>query len=114
MERRNSPCHDRKTDHRANKGEERTPRAKFRPPPRGGKGFRDQSRPRIDRSEYARGRGGYISPEKWEKLSAEERARIMSERGQNRSETRVGRVRLDNHPDHERGRMEENRAKPRR
>ncbi len=100
-------------DYRANKGEERTPRAKFRPQPRGGKGFRDQSRPRTDRSEYVRGRGGYISPEKWEKLSAEE-VRIVSERGQNSIETRVGRVRLDNHPDHERGRMEENKAKPRR
>ncbi len=38
----------------------------------------------------------------------------MSERGRNRSETRVGRVRLNNHPDHEKGRMEENKVKPKR
>ncbi len=71
MEGRNSPRRDHKTDHRANKGEDRTPRAKFRPPPRGGKGFRDQSRPRTKRTEGTRSRGGYISPEKWEKLNAE-------------------------------------------
>ncbi len=38
----------------------------------------------------------------------------MSERGRNRSETRVGRVRLNNHPDHEKGRIEENKVKPKR
>ncbi len=114
MERQNSPRRDRKPDHRANKGEERTLRARSRPPPRGGKGFRNQARPRTERTESARGNGSYISPEKWEKLSAEERARIMSERGRNKSETRVGRVRLDNHPDHEKGRVEENRVKPKR
>ncbi len=38
----------------------------------------------------------------------------MSERGRNRSETRVGRVRLNNHPDHEKGRMEENKVNPKR
>ncbi len=114
MERQNSPCRGRKPDHRANKGEERTPRARSRPPPRGGKGFRNQSRPRTERTESARGNGNYISPEKWEKLSAEERAGIVSERGRNRSKTRVGRVRLDNHPDHEKGRMEEIRVKPKR
>ncbi len=114
MERRHSPRRDRKTDHRANKGEERTPRDRSRPPPRGGKGFRNQSRPRTERAEGARGKSDFISPEKWEKLSAEERARIVSERGRNRSETRVGRVRLDNHPDHEKGRMEEIRVKPKR
>ncbi len=114
MERRHSPRHDRKTDHRANKGEERTPRDRSRPPPRGGKGFRNQSRPRTERTEGSRGKSDFISPEKWEKLSAEERARIVSERGRNRSETRVGRVRLDNHPDHEKGRVEETRVKPKR
>ncbi len=114
MERRHSPRRDRKTDHRANKGEERTPRDRSRPPPRGGKGFRNQSRPRTERADGARGKSDYISPEKWEKLSAEERARIVSERGRNKSETRVGRVRLDNHPVHEKGRVEETRVKPKR
>ncbi len=53
---------------------------------------------------------------KWSSVGALTACQDMAEkgvegilRGQNRSETRVGRVRLDNHPDHERERTEENK-----
>ncbi len=62
MERRHSPRRDRRTDHRANKGEERTPRDRSRPPPRGGKGFRNQSRPRTERADGARGKSDLLAP----------------------------------------------------
>ncbi len=54
MERQHSPRRDRKTDHSASKGEERTPRARFRPPPRGGKGL-ETSHGREPNAQKARG-----------------------------------------------------------
>ncbi|XP_055067717.2 uncharacterized protein [Misgurnus anguillicaudatus] len=42
---------------------------------------RKQSKPRAERNDNDREKGSYISPEKWWKLTAEERSQILLERG---------------------------------
>ncbi len=90
--------------------EERAPRDNSRHQNWGGERFRDQPRPRVNRNESRRERGRYISPEKWEKLSAGERARIIAERGRNNNpDTRIDRVRVESPQDNDRKEPEENK-----
>ncbi|KAK2878653.1 hypothetical protein Q8A67_019444 [Cirrhinus molitorella] len=50
----------------------------------GGKRFRDLPRNRVHRSDNDKEKSGYVSPEKWNKLTLEIRARIMAEREKGR------------------------------
>ncbi|KAL1249535.1 hypothetical protein QQF64_020540 [Cirrhinus molitorella] len=49
------------------------------------KRFRNLPRNRVHRSDNDKEKSGYVSPEKWNKLTTEERARIMAEREKGRS-----------------------------
>ncbi len=77
------------------KGEEKAGRNDQKYQTRGGGKYRDQSRPRVRQSESTRGTSSYISPDKWEKMSAEECARIIAERGKSRTGTKIGHVRIE-------------------
>ncbi|KAF4103730.1 hypothetical protein G5714_014717 [Onychostoma macrolepis] len=57
--------------------------------------FRDQSKPRTFRNESERGKSSYISPDKWEKMSAEDKERVIAERGRNKPPNKIGRVRVE-------------------
>ncbi|KAL0152630.1 hypothetical protein M9458_052353 [Cirrhinus mrigala] len=86
---------ERRVEQRPKRIEERVSKDTPRLPMGGGKKYRDQSRPRINRGENDKGRRSYISPEKWNKLSPEERARIVAERERRRPEAKVGRVKAE-------------------
>ncbi|XP_065095999.1 uncharacterized protein [Paramisgurnus dabryanus] len=51
---------------------------------RGFKKSREKSKPRAERNDNDREKGSYISPEKWWKLTPEERSQILLERGKKR------------------------------
>lgn len=48
-----------------------------------------------NRSENNKNKGGYVSPERWSKLSPEERAQIIAERGNGRSKAKAGMVKVE-------------------
>ncbi|KAK2885957.1 hypothetical protein Q8A67_016794 [Cirrhinus molitorella] len=65
------------------------------------KRFRNLPRNRVHRSDNDKEKSGYVSPEKWNKLTTEERARIMAEREKGRSSKKIGMFRVEKAPDQE-------------
>lgn len=106
-ENRPSPCPEHRSDQRWNKGQERAERYDPKYRARGGKNFREQSRPRVQQNESNRGKGSYISSDKWERMSAEERVWIVAERSKAKAGTKIGQVRVESQCDNEGTEMRE-------
>ncbi len=90
-----SPRPDYRSDQRWKKGEERAGRNDQKYQTRGVGRYRDQSKPSARPNENTRRTGGYISPDKWEKMSADEQARVLAERGKSKTGTKIGQVRIE-------------------
>ncbi len=101
------PCPDYRSDQRLKKGEERAGRNDQKYQTRGGGRYRDQSRPRVKQNESTPRTGGYISPDKWEKMSTEERARTIAERDKSKTGTKIGQVRIESPQSNERRQLVE-------
>ncbi|KAK9970280.1 hypothetical protein ABG768_026235 [Culter alburnus] len=84
------PSHpERRINHKGKPGADRGRRVSPKNQPYENNRYREQSRPRMNKSENKE-KSTYISPEKWAKMSQDERAQAVAERGKNKPSAKIG------------------------